>query len=85
MTEQNPTPESLAYGLIVHAEDAVGRDDAQCYLIAVVREIFVVNPGTLEHFVDKWFTDLAEELSRRGQEDAMRAVLEVEQRWRQEV
>jgi hypothetical protein len=80
-----PNPEPLAYGLLAHAEDIVGEDSAERYLIAVVREIFVIDPGVLEHFVEKWFTDLTEELGRRGEEAAMRAVLEVKQRWRQEI
>lgn len=84
MTEPNPTPESLAYGLFAHA-DEVANEDAQAFLIAVVREIFVVNPGVLEHIMDKWFVDLTEELSRRDQEVAMRAVLAVQDHWNQEV
>ncbi len=81
--EPNPTPESLAYTLVEHASEV--SDEPQKYLTRVVAELFGIQPGVLGHVVDKWFVDLTEELTRRGQEDAVRAVLEVQARWEQEV
>lgn len=76
-------PETAASALIAHAHDS--EPEPEAYLVRAIAEVFAREPGVLGHIVDKWFTDLTEELGRRGQEDARRAVLEVEERWRQEV
>jgi hypothetical protein len=81
VAEQTP-PETLAITLIEHAYDT--QPKPQEYLIRVVAELFAAEPGVLAHISGKWFTDLAEELGRCGQEDAMRAVLQVENQWRNE-
>lgn len=78
-------PEVLAYTLAEHAADLSGEDAADAYLIRVVAEVFGIAPGVLGHVADKWFTDLTEELSRRDEGDAVRAVMEVQDHWNQEV
>ena len=75
-------PETLAYTLADHAYAA--DQEPQEYLTRVVAELFGLEPGVLNHVLDKWFTDLVEELSRRGKDDAVRAVLEVQTHWEQE-
>jgi hypothetical protein len=78
-------PETLAYTLVEHAADVCGEDAADAYLVRIVAEVLAIAPGVLGHVVDKWFTDLAEELGRRGEQDAVRAVTEVQTHWEQEV
>ncbi len=42
------------------------------------------SPGLTQRFSDELMAALVEELARRGQEDAAKAVLEVNAHWRQE-
>ena len=78
-------PETLAATLVEHVEQAVGEEEVDTRITRVVAELLGIRPAVLDHIVDKWFTDLTEQLSRRGEEDAVRAVLEVQNHWSQEV
>jgi hypothetical protein len=76
-------PETVAVTLAQHAHDT--EPEPQAYLARVVDELFSAEPGVLDHIVDKWFSDLLEELGRRGQQGAVEAAIEVWNHWNQEV
>jgi hypothetical protein len=75
--------ETVAITLIQHAHDT--EPEPQEYLTHVVANLFGMEPDVLNHIVNKWFVDLADELGRRGQEEALRAVLAIQDHWRQEL
>lgn len=78
-------PELFAYQLFAHTSYVHGDADADLYLARVVSELFELSPILLEHVSDLFFADLTEELGRRGQQDAVWAVLKVQRDWSQEV
>jgi hypothetical protein len=55
--------------------------DLGLYLARVVAELFEMSPGAREHISDLVIAEHVEELSRRGEEEAMRAVLRVQRDW----
>ena len=75
-------PETVAVTRAQHAHDT--EPEPQTYLARVVAELFEAEPGVLEHVSDLFFADLSDELSIRGERDAVRAVLEVQTYWDQE-
>jgi hypothetical protein len=75
-------PETIALTLIQHARDA--EPEPQSYLARVVGELLEAESAVRTHVTDLFFVELAEELSRRGEADAVRAVLEVQSHWDQE-
>ena len=78
-------PATFAYQLLEHLADVHGDAAADLYLARVVAELFELSPITREHVIsDLFFVELAEELGRRGEEDAVRAMLEVQTYWEQE-
>jgi hypothetical protein len=60
-------------------------DTTDLYLAKLIAELFEMSPGAREHISDFLVADLCEELARRGEEEAMRAVLVVQRDWSQEV
>jgi len=76
-------PETVAVTLAQHAQAT--EPEPQTYLARVVAELFEAEPGVLEHVWDLFFADLLEELGRRGQQVAMKAVIEVQNDWNREV
>ena len=81
-------PETLAYTLVEHVADQVGEDALDAHLVRVVAEVFAIQPGVLSHVIDKWFTDLKEEVVRREDPRHARAVVglieAIEEHWRNE-
>ena len=77
-------PETFGYQLFEHIGDLHGDENADLYLARVVAELFELSPILREHVSDLIIADLTEELHRRGQPDAAKAVLEVQTRWGQE-
>jgi hypothetical protein len=75
-------PETVAVTLAQHAHDT--EPEPQTYLARVVAELFEAEPGVREHISDFFFVELTEELGRRGQQDAVRTVLEVQTFWDKE-
>ncbi len=75
-------PETVAVTLAQHAHDT--EPEPQTYLARVVAELFGAEPGVREHISDWFFADLLEELGRRDQQVAMKAVIEVQNRWERE-
>ena len=75
-------PETVAVTLVQHAHDF--ELEPQAYLARVLGELLEAEPGVREHVSDLFFVELTEELSRRGEGDAVRAVLEVQSHWDQE-
>jgi hypothetical protein len=57
--------------------------DVGLYLARVVAELFEISPGAREHISDFLIADLCEELGKRGEVEAMRAVLAVQRDWAQ--
>lgn len=60
-------------------------DDGQRLAIALVDEVFQLEPGVREHFSDALIGELKEEISRDDTEFSAacrNAIMEVEQRWR---
>ena len=82
MSEERLRPETVAVTLAQHAHDT--EPEPQTYLARVVGELMEAEPGVREHVSDLFFVELAEELSRRGEADAVRVVLEVQKSWDQE-
>jgi hypothetical protein len=76
-------PETVAVTLAEHAHDT--EPEPQTFLARVVAELFEAEPGVREHISDLFFVELTEELHRRGEGDAVRAVLEVQNHWVREV
>jgi len=75
-------PESVAATLIEHARDT--EPEPETYLARVVAELLEAESTVREHISDFYFVELTEELSRRGEEGAMQAVLDVQAAWDQE-
>ena len=82
MSEGRLRPETVAVTLIQHARDT--EPEPQTYLARMVAELFSAEPLVRTHISDLFFADLSDELSRRGEESAMRAVLEVQTHWDKE-
>ena len=82
--EGRPDPATFARQLFEHLAEVHGDANADLYLAKVIAELFELSPIALEHFSDLFFVELTEELSRCGEEGAMRAVLEVQTLWDQE-
>ena len=59
--------------------------DLGLYLAKVIAELFELSTGAREHISDFLIADLCLELSRRGEEEAMHAVLKVQRDWANEV
>jgi hypothetical protein len=76
-------PETVAITLIQHASDT--EPEPETYLARVVAELLEAEPGVSGHLWDAYFVELTEALSGRGEEAAMRAVLDVQAVWDQEV
>lgn len=75
-------PETVAVTLVQHARDT--EPEPQTYLARVVAELFSAEPRVRTHISDLFFADLTDELSKRGEAEAVRAVLEVQNDWDQE-
>jgi hypothetical protein len=75
---------TFAHELFAHISYVHGDVDADLYISKVVAELFELSPIVREHISDLILVELTEELSRRGQGDAVRAVLEVQTHWQQE-
>ena len=67
------SPETVAVTLAQHAHDT--EPEPQTNLARVVAELFEAEPSVREHISDFFFVELAEELHRRGQQHAAKAVL----------
>jgi hypothetical protein len=76
------SPETVAVTLVQHA--LASEPEPRTYLARVVDELFSAEPDVREHISDLFFVELTEDLSGRGEEDAVRAVLEVQTFWDQE-
>jgi hypothetical protein len=55
--------------------------DLGVFLAKVIAELLELSPGAREHISDFLIVDLCEELGRRGHQDAVRVVLEVQSHW----
>lgn len=81
-----PDAETLAYQLSEAAADQEGDDKAQAYLVEVVDEVMLLEPGVREHFSDLLLGELVEEIARREDPRHSHAVIElikaIEQDWR---
>jgi len=79
--EERVDPETLALQLVEHAADQQADTDIDVYLARVVAELLSAEPGVREHVSDLFFVELTEELSRSGEEGAVRAVLKIQTDW----
>jgi len=75
-------PETVALTLIQHARDS--EPEPETYLARVVAELLEAESAVCQHVADLFFVELTEQLSGQGEEDAVRAVLEVQSHWDQE-
>jgi len=75
-------PETVALTLIQHARDS--EPEPETYLARVVAELLETESAVCQHVADLFFVELTEQLSGQGEEDAVRAVLEVQSHWDQE-
>ena len=70
-----------------HLADEHG-DGAQAYLIEIVDEVMVLEPGVREHFSDLLLGELCEEIARREDPKHSHATVEliaaIQAGWRQE-
>jgi len=82
--DERVDPGTFAYQLFEHLADVHGDADADLYASRVVAELFELSPIARQHISDLFFVELTEELHRRGQRDAAKAVLEVQTLWEQE-
>ena len=76
------SPETVAVTLLQHAHDT--EPEPQTYLARVVAELLEAESGVRQHISDLWFVELVEALARRGEESAVRVVLDVQAAWDQE-
>ena len=74
-------PGIFAYQLCEHVADVEGDEHAQEYLIEVVGEIMLLEPGLREHFAGALLVDLVEELIRRGSAICAKRVTEIAEHW----
>jgi len=79
-------PGTFAYQLCEHVADVEGDEHAQEYLVEVVDEIMLLEPGVREHLSNALLADLKEELVRREDAKFVHATItlieEIEQDWR---
>ena len=80
MTER-VDPGDFAYGLVEHVADVEGDENAQAYLIEVLDEVMLLEPGLREHFAGALLVDLVEELMRRGSAICAKRVTEIAEHW----
>lgn len=78
---------TFAYTLIEHLADEHG-EGAQAYLIEVVDEVMLLEPGVREHFADLLLGELCEEVARREDARHSHATVElisaIQADWRQQ-
>lgn len=76
----------FAYGLMEYVADTEGDERAQGYLIEVVEEIMLLDPGVKEHVVETLLGELKEEIARREDPKhshaTIRLIEDIEQGWR---
>jgi hypothetical protein len=81
-------PGIFAYQLCEHVADVEGDEHAQEYLIEMVDEIMLLEPGIREHLSDALLGELKEELVRREDAKFVHATItlieEIERDWRSE-
>ena len=86
--EERQDAGTFAYALVEHVADQEGDDAAQAYLIEVVEEVMLLDPGVREHFSDALLTELKEKVARREDSHHAHATVElisqIEQDWRQQ-
>ena len=68
---------TFAYTLVEHLADEHGDDDAQAYLIEVVEEVMLLDPGVKEHVVDAVLADLKEDIARREDSRYSHAIVQL--------
>lgn len=74
----------FAYTLVEHVADQEGDENAQSYLIEVVDEVMLLEPGVKEHFTDMLLTELVEEMHRLGARHCAALVELIRTKWGQD-
>ncbi len=84
--EERQDAGTFAYTLVEHIADVEGDENAQAYLVEMVEEIMLLDPGVREHLSDLLLTELKEEIARCEDSRHSRAVVglieQIENDWR---